>query len=303
MFDVFTEEIEILIKDGISNLYWFKGDLKKAWLRSGVNLALSDKLFLEVDNEGRKLTKRQLMDKLYEELRNYEYNRRLEISRNFVRILVEHKNFIHQDEKHKIEIAERCALKLSKIIQQQNKEKEYQEQIRIRAKNAKKETYSSQILKIREEFIEAKDMQPQKRGYALEKIFANLMNISGIPVEESLKIAGEQIDGAIKYDGHYYLIELRWINRECNQTDISSLYLKAEGKLETRGLFFAMNGYSKDLLQSLPKGKNFKVLLFNGMHLSNVIFGNYTFNELLEHAISQASIRGEIFCNPDLKCE
>jgi hypothetical protein len=37
MFDVFTEEVEILIKDGIANLYWYKGDLRKAWLRSGVS--------------------------------------------------------------------------------------------------------------------------------------------------------------------------------------------------------------------------------------------------------------------------
>ena len=36
MFDVFTEQIEVLIKDGIANLYWYKGDLQKAWLRAGV---------------------------------------------------------------------------------------------------------------------------------------------------------------------------------------------------------------------------------------------------------------------------
>ncbi len=37
MFDVFTEEIEIIVKDGLANLYWYKGDLHKAWLRSGVD--------------------------------------------------------------------------------------------------------------------------------------------------------------------------------------------------------------------------------------------------------------------------
>lgn len=34
MFDVFTEEIEVLLKDGIANLYWFKRDLHKAWLKN-----------------------------------------------------------------------------------------------------------------------------------------------------------------------------------------------------------------------------------------------------------------------------
>ncbi|WP_233846337.1 hypothetical protein [Paraburkholderia sp. HD33-4] len=36
MFDVFNEEIEVLIKDGLANLYWYKNDLHKAWQRSGV---------------------------------------------------------------------------------------------------------------------------------------------------------------------------------------------------------------------------------------------------------------------------
>jgi hypothetical protein len=36
MFDVFTEEMEVQIKTGISNLYWFREDLRKAWLRSSV---------------------------------------------------------------------------------------------------------------------------------------------------------------------------------------------------------------------------------------------------------------------------
>ncbi len=30
IFDVFTEGVEILIKYGIANLYWYKGDLHKA---------------------------------------------------------------------------------------------------------------------------------------------------------------------------------------------------------------------------------------------------------------------------------
>jgi len=36
------------------------------------------------------------------------------------------------------------------------------------------------------------------------------MLVSGIPVQEPFRIEGEQIDGAIKYDGHYYLIEAKW---------------------------------------------------------------------------------------------
>jgi hypothetical protein len=296
MFDVFTEEIEVIVKDGLANLYWYKDDLKKAWLRSGVDIQITNSLSELRDAEGKKLTKRQLMDHLYERLRTVDFNKRLEISRNFVRILIEHKNFVPQDRSHRIEVAERCALKLREMIAQQEKEREYREQIKRKAREASQETYSSQLLKLRERFVEAAQLDGQDRGYAFEKIFSDLMRASAIPVEEPFKIEGEQIDGAIKYDGHYYLVELKWVKRKCNQPDIASLYLKAEGKMDARGIFIAMEGYSSEVLSSLPKGKEIKVLLLDGIHFSNVIYENYTFQELIEHAVSYASLRGEIYC-------
>jgi len=71
--------------------------------------------------------------------------------------------------------------------------------------------------------------------------------------------------------------------------------------METKGIFISMDGYSSEVLKSLPKGKNLKIILLDGNHLSNVIFGNYTFIELLEHAISQASLKGELYCNHNLQ--
>ncbi len=234
------------------------------------------------------------------ELRNYDWNRRLEISRNFVRILIGHKNFVPQDENHRIEIAEQCALKLREIMREQEKERECRDQIRRRAQEGKKEDYCSQRLRLNKQFIELIKQEEQKRGYELEKIFTQLMKISGIPVEKSFKIVGEQIDGAIKYDGHYYLVELRWREKKANQNDISPFYLKVDGKMEARGVFIAMNGFSEDILSSLPKGKEIKVLLLDGRHLTNVISGIYTFQKLLEHAISQASLKAEIYCSHDI---
>ena len=90
---------------------------------------------------------------------------------------------------------------------------------------------------------------------------SGLMRISGIPVEEPFKIVGEQIDGAIKYDSHFYLIELKWRKKKANQAEIASLYMKADGKMEARGIFIAMEGYSDEALQSLPRGKDLKIIL------------------------------------------
>jgi hypothetical protein len=300
VFDVFTEEIEVQIKSGIANLYWYRKDLKKAWLRSGVDSRVCDLLFSMRKEGNQKLSKRELMDVLYEELRTSDYNRRLEVSRNFVRILVEHENFVPQAEKHRVEIAERCALKLREIIAKQQKEQEYRDQIRQRAQTASKEDYASKRLKLNERFLELMREEPHKRGYALQQLFTDLMHISGIPVEHPFKIVGEQIDGAIKYDGHYYLVELKWTDKKAGQGEIAPFCIKVEGKLEARGIFISMNAYSKEVLNSLPKGKSLKLLLLDGRHLTNVLAGLYTIQELLEHAISQASLRGEIYCLHDL---
>ncbi|MCC5627310.1 restriction endonuclease [Nostoc sphaeroides CHAB 2801] len=297
MLDVFSEEVELLIKSGISNLYWYKAHLKKTWLNSGVPSPVCEDLFSRTNSEGKSLTKRRLMDLLYEELRNFHYDRRLEISRNFVRILIERENFEPEDNKHKIEISKNSSIKLKEIIARQKREqekKEYKEQ------EEKKEDYYSQQSRLKERFIESYKFPPQKRGYELEKIFSNLMRISGIPVEDSFKIVGEQIDGAIKYDAYYYLVELKWIAEQVNQSHISSLYMKVEGKMQSFGLFIAMNGYSEDALSSLTTGKNIKVLLLDGIHLMNVISGIYTFQQLLEHARKQAAFKGKIYCSHDI---
>lgn len=300
MFDVFTEEIEVQIKKGIANLYWYLGDLQKAWLRAGVDQGLTFKLFAEKNEDGSKLSKRQLMDFLYREIRNIDFNRRLEISRNFVRFLIEHKNFVPLSDKHRIDVAETCSLKLKEIIEKQKHQFEYNQQIRKKTKEVNANDYNSQLIKVREQFLEAEKLIGQERGYAFEKIFSELLKISGIPVEESFKITGEQIDGAIKYDGHFYLIELKWTKSKSAHTELSSLYMKVEGKMDAKGIFISMNGYSSEIMQSLPKGKTLKIFLLDGNHLSNVIFGFYTFQELLEHALSNASLKGEIYCSHNL---
>jgi len=297
MFDVFTEEIEVLLKNGIANLYWYKKDLYKAWLRSGVPQGIADKINGFLDSEGRKLTKRKQMDQLYIELRGGDFNRRLEVSRNFVRLLVEHRNFTPQDEKHRIEEAERSALKLKEIIREQEIQKEYKETIRRKAAKATKETYHSQLLDLRDDFQNYIELKPQARGYALEKLFPKLMNISGIPVQTPFKIVGEQIDGGIKYDGHYYLIELKWTEDNIGPKDIGSFYFKVDGKLDQRGIIISMGGYTDGVVEGLPHGKEIKVMLLDGVHLSNVIYGLYTFQELLEHCISHAAFKSELYCS------
>lgn len=54
-------------------------------------------------------------------------------------------------------------------------------------------------------------------------------------------------------------------------------------------------------IESLPKGKDIKMLFLDGVHFANVISDIYTFNDLLEYAIFQASLKGNIYCSTSLK--
>jgi len=236
------------------------------------------------------------MDKLYERLRHADFNLRLQISRDFVRTLVEHKNFVPQDPNYRIEIAERAALKLRQLIATQEAEQEEKQRIKREAAASVRLTYDQELALVRDAFERALPMEPTTRGYALEKIFHDLMRISGIPVVEPFRIVGEQLDGAIKYDGHHYLVELKWVKEKLPPAEIGSFYFKADGKLGARGIVIAMNGYSDGVVESVSKGKELKVLLLDGNHLANVIYGHCTLAALLDRAIEYASLKGLLYC-------
>jgi hypothetical protein len=297
MFDVFSGETEVLIKDGIANLYWYRGDLIKAWLRAGIPQFLCDEISELRDQENRPLTKRQQMDRLYEELRDKEYAVRLRISREFVRSLVDQQSFVPHDPKHRIEKAERAALKLKAEIAAQQAEQEQNQRNQRAAVATVVRSYDQELQIVRELFEKSMSMEPRPRGYALEKVFTELMKISGIPAEEPFSNMGEQLDGAIKFEGRYYMLELKWVAGKLESKHIGAFYFKVDGKMDSRGIVIAMNGFTDGVLATLPKGKEIKVILLDGNHLANVLYGQYTFKMLLEHAIKCASLNGELYCS------
>jgi hypothetical protein len=210
--------------------------------------------------------------------------------------LVEHKNFVPQDPKHRIDVAERAALKLRELIAQQKVEQEDKERAKREAAAAKKPDYLAELGIVRAPFESAHSMEPKPRGYALEKVFVDLTRISGIQVEEPFSNKGEQLDGAIKYDGKYYLIELKWFAEKLEPKHIGAFYFKVEGKMDARGIVIAMNGFTEGVLGTLPKGKELRVMLLDGNHLANVIYGHYRFHELLDHAIKFATLHTQLYC-------
>ena len=143
-----------------------------------------------------------------------------------------------------------------------------------------------------------KEINSQKRGYLFEEFLRKLFLNEGIEVTESFKIVGEQIDGAIKYDGEHYIIEAKWHDKWSASNELYQFAMKVEGKMYGRGIFISINGFSPDSVQALTTGKALKTILVDGGDLVLIIENMYTVKEMLNSKIKAAQTMGRIYVNP-----
>lgn len=138
----------------------------------------------------------------------------------------------------------------------------------------------------------------QRRGYLFEDFLQKLFRSESIEVTEAFKIEGEQIDGAVKFEGTHYLIEAKWQD-SCSASD--SLYhfaYKVAGKMYGRGIFVSINGFSADAVNALQVGKSINTILIDGIDLALVLDGVFSLKELLDNKIKAAQTMGRIYVNP-----
>jgi restriction system protein len=97
-----------------------------------------------------------------------------------------------------------------------------------------------------------KNENPHKRGKALEKVLNDLFACYDILVSEAFEVTGnnsegvvEQIDGAIEFENHYYLVEMKWwqdtIGRKEMAVHLVNLHNRGG---EVRGLFISYSDFS-----------------------------------------------------------
>ncbi|ABB74995.1 Restriction endonuclease [Nitrosospira multiformis ATCC 25196] len=103
-----------------------------------------------------------------------------------------------------------------------------------------------------------------RRGYALEEILQSLSKLYALEVTEPYRINGEQIDGAIKYDGEHYIIEAKWQDKASSNEAVYQFAGKIEGKMYGRGLFISIHGFSENVINSLVTGKAIKTVFVDG---------------------------------------
>jgi hypothetical protein len=118
---------------------------------------------------------------------------------------------------------------------------------------------------------QGKYISPQERGYALEALLQELARLSNLEVTEQFWVLGEQIDGAIKFEGEHYIFEAKWQDAAASNEPVYQFAAKVEGKLYGRGLFISVNGYSPLVVDSLTKGKAIRTILIDGADILMVL--------------------------------
>jgi hypothetical protein len=91
---------------------------------------------------------------------------------------------------------------------------------------------------------------PWRRGKALEPLLTRFFSLAGCRVVDSFELrndqggAVEQIDGAIEFDGHVYLVEAKWRADPIGPDQTSQALVRIHGRAEARGLIVSATPFT-----------------------------------------------------------
>ena len=175
------------------------------------------------------------------------------------------------------------------------------EQAKVRKAARDKQRQASKNRKeLLDEFLKlhSGSLDSQARGYALEGILTELAKSNSLETTESFRVCGEQIDGSIKYDGEHYLIEAKWQNVSLTNESVYQFAGKIEGKMYGRGLLFSVHGFSRNVIDSIVKGKAIKTIFVDGEDIVLVLEGHVSFREMIDAKVRSAQTKGWIYTHP-----
>lgn len=293
----FPQDIKNAMRDCALKLFWAKKDIVNFLANNGCNSSEIKKL-----GNYKELTRAGIVDTAFDNLSkradeglgqframlqslinwshfdSYYFDTLKKLDRNEAERAIDHLKQLQElrDDKIKKEKAER-----------EKKEEESQKPLKT----------ISDLKKVHLDLLQGK-VAVQKRGYELERILQELSKISGLQVTEPFRVSGEQIDGAIKFDGEHYIVEAKWQDKESANEPVYQFAGKVEGKMYGRGLFVSINGFSENVIKSLVIGKAIRTIFIDGGDLM-LVFENYlTFADMIDKKVKAAQTKGHIYVHP-----
>lgn len=287
------------MKDCILSLFWPRKDIVGFFEKHGCTKAEISNLQLEGENA---LKRHEVVDALFNALAARSDNG-LGPLRAMLQSLLNWSHFdpFYFDKLRKLDRSEAHRnLEHLRQLQEIRDAKIKADRERRAAQEAVHQQPTASLEQLRAEYLEllANKTSRQQRGYALERILAELSRLSQLETTEAFRVVGEQVDGAVKFDGEHYLIEAKWQERSASNEPVYQFAGKVTGKLYGRGLFISVNGFSPEVVRSLVIGKEIQTLFIDGEDLILVLEGHLNMREMIDRKVKAAQTKGLIYVHP-----
>jgi hypothetical protein len=134
----------------------------------------------------------------------------------------------------------------------------------------------------------------QSRGYAFEKLLAELFRTYEFDFTGSYKTEIDQVDGALVLDGFTYLVEARWRQQSAVEADLAGLSNKASRRIHaTRAIFISMAGFRPEVVAQYRLAHESRLILIDGEDLALIFEGRVELPDALRAKTHAASVDGE----------
>ncbi|MFZ2207999.1 MAG: restriction endonuclease [Porticoccaceae bacterium] len=295
----FPADIKGCMKDCILSLFWPRKDIVGFFEKHGCTKAEITHLQIEGENT---LKRHEVIDALFSALAARPDNG-LGPFRAMLQSLL---NWSHFDPYYfdKLRKLDRSTanrnLEHLRQLQEIRDAKIKADRERRAAQETARQQPTASLDQLRAEYLDllADKTSRQQRGYALERILAELSRLSHLETTEAFRVNGEQVDGALKFDGEHYLIEAKWQERSASNEPVYQFAGKVAGKLYGRGLFISVNGFSSEVIRSLVTGKEIQTLFIDGEDLILVLEGHLSLREMIDRKVKAAQTKGLIYIHP-----
>lgn len=153
---------------------------------------------------------------------------------------------------------------------------------------------SQRLGELKARYLETLNMEPVPRGFALEKLLAEIFETFDLDPRGSFRVVGEQVDGGFVFGGEHFLLEAKWEKDRTarDALDVFAAKVRRRGE-NTLGLFLAMNGFEPTAVE-LHSGNRSPIMLMDGADLYAVLDERIDLLELLRRKRRETSMTGRV---------
>lgn len=285
------------LKDALAAAFWYRGDLYK-YAKAAVG---GDALFL-AGIDWREQYKRDSVDTFVDRLVHHQHEHQDLLITLLVDVaaMTDFPDLARVDDPGpKIEAAKEAVARLRAVVEPYEKELMAQEANRerfdaVRAAAEEQRATVARLEELKVRLTEIVAMEPQPRGFALEKLLHDVFEAFDLDPRHSFRIEGEQIDGGFVLGGEYFLIEAKWQQALTARNDLDVFKTKVERRGEnTLGLFISIAGFEPTAVEK-HSGYRSPIMLMDGGDLFAVLDARIELPDLLARKRRETSMTGRV---------